>query len=250
MIKFFRHIRKSLINQNQMGKYLKYAVGEIILVMVGILLALQVNNWNETMKERQQENTILQSLKTEFETNKKALQGAINRSERRKTLLKQAFDYTGKDVSKLSKVKSDSILLVFASYISAETQFSILNDLLSAGNIHILQNDELKKLLNNWTITYADEVLEIERRMLNETDRTFRPFVTKHVKAISEHVKERHGITSGFEEDYKTIYSLQEFEALCSQKMDFYWGAITSYEDMIEHCNKILNRIDQEFNKK
>ena len=46
MIKFFRHIRKQLLGEGKTGKYLKYAIGEIILVMIGILLALQVNNWN------------------------------------------------------------------------------------------------------------------------------------------------------------------------------------------------------------
>ena len=47
MIKFFRHIRHNLISENKMGKYLKYAIGEIILVVIGILIALQINNWNQ-----------------------------------------------------------------------------------------------------------------------------------------------------------------------------------------------------------
>jgi hypothetical protein len=47
MIKFFRKIRYDLIENNKTGKYFKYAIGEIVLVMIGILLALQVNNWNE-----------------------------------------------------------------------------------------------------------------------------------------------------------------------------------------------------------
>ena len=47
MIKFFRHIRKNLLNEGKTSKYLKYAIGEIILVVIGILIALQINNWNE-----------------------------------------------------------------------------------------------------------------------------------------------------------------------------------------------------------
>ena len=50
MIKFFRHIRQSLIMENKTGKYLKYAIGEIVLVVIGILIALQINNWNENRK--------------------------------------------------------------------------------------------------------------------------------------------------------------------------------------------------------
>ena len=50
MIKFFRHIRQNLIMENKTGKYLKYAIGEIVLVVIGILIALQVNNWNENRK--------------------------------------------------------------------------------------------------------------------------------------------------------------------------------------------------------
>jgi len=52
MLKFFRNIRQNLLSENKIGKYLLYALGEILLVMIGILLALQVNNWNETKKLR------------------------------------------------------------------------------------------------------------------------------------------------------------------------------------------------------
>ena len=55
MIKFFRHIRRNLMETGKTGRYFKYAIGEIILVMIGILLALQVNNWNESRKVQTQE---------------------------------------------------------------------------------------------------------------------------------------------------------------------------------------------------
>ena len=47
MIKFFRHIRKNLLMENKTSKYFKYAIGEIVLVVIGILIALQINNWND-----------------------------------------------------------------------------------------------------------------------------------------------------------------------------------------------------------
>ena len=52
MIKFFRHIRQSMINQNKTKKYLLYAIGEIILVVIGILIAIQINKWNENRKQK------------------------------------------------------------------------------------------------------------------------------------------------------------------------------------------------------
>jgi len=48
MIKFFRKIRQNMINENKTGKYLKYAIGEIVLVVIGILIALSINNWNDS----------------------------------------------------------------------------------------------------------------------------------------------------------------------------------------------------------
>ena len=62
MIKFFRHVRRSLINQNKMGKYFKYAIGEILLVVIGILIALQINSWNETKDRKEKLISIYKSV--------------------------------------------------------------------------------------------------------------------------------------------------------------------------------------------
>ena len=55
MIKFFRHVRQNLLSEGKTGKYLKYAIGEIVLVVIGILIALQINNWNEAQKNDRME---------------------------------------------------------------------------------------------------------------------------------------------------------------------------------------------------
>jgi len=73
MIKFFRHIRRTLINQNQMGKYFKYAIGEILLVMVGILLALQVNNWNNNRIDAKREASYIKNIERDLNNQLKAI---------------------------------------------------------------------------------------------------------------------------------------------------------------------------------
>lgn len=67
MIKFFRKIRQQLISENQMGKYLKYAIGEIVLVVIGILIALQINNWNENRLHQKQLMAVYKRTLTDIE---------------------------------------------------------------------------------------------------------------------------------------------------------------------------------------
>ncbi len=62
MIKFFRKIRYNLMSENKTGKYLKYAIGEIVLVVIGILIALSINNWNEEKKVAEVEKQYMKSL--------------------------------------------------------------------------------------------------------------------------------------------------------------------------------------------
>ena len=69
MIKFFRKIRQNLLSEGKTGKYLKYAFGEIILVVFGILIALQINNWNEERKDRIKEQVILKQLQEDYQAN-------------------------------------------------------------------------------------------------------------------------------------------------------------------------------------
>ncbi|MFX0558589.1 DUF6090 family protein [Maribacter sp. CXY002] len=59
MIKFFRKIRQKLLSENKFSKYLVYAIGEIVLVVIGILIALQINDWNEHRKDKATEHTLL-----------------------------------------------------------------------------------------------------------------------------------------------------------------------------------------------
>ena len=73
MIKFFRKIRQNLLNENKTSKYLKYAIGEIVLVVIGILIALQINTWNEERKTKIEETSALENIQRDFKKNKELL---------------------------------------------------------------------------------------------------------------------------------------------------------------------------------
>ena len=93
MIKFFRRIRQQLLTKNKFSKYLLYVIGEIVLVMVGILLALQVNNWNEQRKSNLQEKALLEELQKNLQSNLDILDGYIAIHEERQLQLSAIINH-------------------------------------------------------------------------------------------------------------------------------------------------------------
>jgi len=93
MIKFFRQIRQNLIMENKTSKYLKYAIGEIALVMIGILLALQVNNWNEQRKNNSAFERLIVSFNKELRSNIEKSNRIINRNYRMDSIIQLISDH-------------------------------------------------------------------------------------------------------------------------------------------------------------
>lgn len=79
MIKFFRKIRQQLLTENRFRKYLIYAFGEIVLVVIGILIALSINNWNEDRKERETEKELIDELHVTVKNNHESLLKGLER---------------------------------------------------------------------------------------------------------------------------------------------------------------------------
>src|SRR5210317_1876116 len=81
MLRFFRQIRQRLLTDNKFSKYLLYAVGEILLVVIGILIALQVNNWNEARKRDKDRLELINSLSQDFKNQIEILEARIKSDE-------------------------------------------------------------------------------------------------------------------------------------------------------------------------
>jgi len=144
MLKFFRKIRKNLIDTQDIRKYLLYSIGEILLVMIGILLALQVNNWNERNKAEKEEQKILQSLQTEYSDNIENLEQIL---ASHKTTISRIEDVLKKyKAGNLNTVDSNSLVelrnAVFGK--TYDPKFGVLNSLLNSEKINLIENDLLR----------------------------------------------------------------------------------------------------------
>lgn len=105
MIKFFRNFRKNMLMENKTSNYIKYAIGEIALVVIGILIALQINNWNERRQQNTQLNAILKSVKEDLKTDTLMAGQIIKFYD---TISKYSNKYMNKEITK-SNLDSCSI---------------------------------------------------------------------------------------------------------------------------------------------
>ena len=147
MIKFFRQIRQRLLSEGKTGKYFKYAIGEIVLVVIGILIALQINNWNEQRKERDKEQVLLHQLREDYQANLIQLEEKMATRDKIVTsavALLNAFDYP-------QSVHRDTVIKHIAIIGNDPTFDPIQNDLNSSENLRLIRNTKLSRLLSNWS---------------------------------------------------------------------------------------------------
>ena len=154
MLSFLRKIRKTLIESGSTRKYLLYAVGEILLVMIGILLALQVNNWNNNKKDQDLESYLLESLKEDLLNDLEELDNNIQDA------LNVEIGSLGLIEYKNGIPKSSDQLQTFVRHLNG-VSFDIndltYNEMLSSGTFKLL-SDELRREIAKyyWTVNSYD----------------------------------------------------------------------------------------------
>ena len=175
MIHFFRKIRFRLAQDNKFLKYSRYAIGEIVLVVIGILIALQINNWNEQRKEAVKETAILKQLRTEFQSNLKQLDDKIEIRKKMIHASMRLFYFIDHPQERVI----DSINAHLGRTTVYTTYDPILNDLSSSGSLRLIRNDQLKQMLSFWSSEIV-QVKEDEYNWLFYRNEIYVPFVSRH----------------------------------------------------------------------
>ncbi|MGB5418200.1 DUF6090 family protein [Algibacter sp.] len=147
MINFFRKIRQNLLKEGKTTKYFKYAIGEIILVVIGILIALQINNWNENNKNKKSEHKYLTYLSKEIRNDSVSLEYSWFRARPKKIeSLNLAKDYI------LGNLKIDDTLSFINkvsfggvnSRASFQGSSNTFDELKSTGALNLIMDDDIR----------------------------------------------------------------------------------------------------------
>ncbi len=172
MIKFFHKIRQKLLREGKTTRYLKYAIGEICLVVIGILIALQLNLWKEERHKRAEEIQTLEQLKEEFTSNLNQLDEKISM---RKSMLNASLHLLAYH-DDLSLIHPDSVDIFLARTTVSPTFDPITNDLISSGRLYLISNLSLRRKLSTWTSELI-QVTEEEAAWISLNRNSYKPFL-------------------------------------------------------------------------
>ena len=253
MIKFFRKIRQNLLMENKTGKYFKYAIGEIVLVVIGILIALQINNWNENQKKIAQEHFILEKLKFDISLDLNSISieiESINKNINELTFCTDAIlDKT--EPTRKDFMKNLNSLLTITLFNQNQTTF---NNIVSSGQIEYIQNqtliDSITKYYNygykGWDTALRDYTRNIIAPFMlnfdhipqaNITDNNFDDFIKIDIN--QSRIKPKNL------DDYRNeVFILN----ILRQKIWNMEGQKMQYRELEKYMHQLHNMIDLELN--
>ena len=178
MLTFLRKVRRSLIESGSTQKYLLYAIGEIALVVIGKLIALQINNWNETNKNKEKELKVLVNLKADFTTSKNNLIQARENLFALTGKHNAILNFVAFDQNEISDGMKDTMR--FTSVPMTKIVDGGLNALLSSDKLELITNDSLSLLLTEYP-SYVKSFKEQEKNMEDVLINHHRRVLIRHV---------------------------------------------------------------------
>ncbi|MEZ4803064.1 MAG: DUF6090 family protein [Gelidibacter sp.] len=168
MVKLFRNVRQRLLRENRFSRYLLYAIGEIILVVIGILIALSINNWNANRMDRHKETVYLSNIERDLKEQLASIDAQMK------------YEHSVIDIANpmivnyksTHEFKVDSTFTASIGRLTGRRTFVKNNptyiELLSSGNIDIIANDSLKNAL----VSYYQQ-MELMEQIINKNNNLF-----------------------------------------------------------------------------
>ena len=241
-MKIFRKIRIESLDKNQAWRYLKYAVGEILLVVIGILIALQVNTWNEEQKRGKKEQLYLRALKQDFIKSQNELDRILKKTSR----VSRTTD------TLLSLIRSnaipgnealDSLLGASAGFTIFMPTEGVIQDLSSSGQLDLIQNDTLRSKIASWTS---------DLRMIREYETLYRSAVLEYMRQLNRYTdlsNLRDSRPTIVEDLLDDLYASRDIRNLLGEIYMMSRNINMDYRDKKSEIDTLIQIIDNEIEK-
>ncbi len=244
MIRIFRILRQRLIAENRVGRYLLYAVGEILLVVIGILIALQVNNWNETRKLREYELNILREIQTGLIATRAEVLTAIQEDRRWRACNYKILEYLDQ-----RKPYDPELDQCFGSYYwSATIQLTTsAYDELKVRGIELISNPDLRRELTEMFDSKFDvvksEVEVWDSQLLSSTiyplhTQLFRKYYPEDWQVFQDEFARPL--------DYEGLYTNDTYKNLLAEIISLRNYSITINESLEQDLEVLIGTIEDE----
>jgi Family of unknown function (DUF6090) len=179
---FFGRLRQNSISSNGVTKYLAYAAGEIVLVVIGILLAVEINNWNEARANRESEQIMLKGLINEMVDNRVQLLKAMSYHRRSGTALKTLVEIFHGDYRNHHDAELDSLVAEVQWAWTFDPRLGVLNSIKTTGKINIIRNPKIQSFITSFEEEANDsreESLTMKSLILTQ----FMPITNQYISA-------------------------------------------------------------------
>ena len=262
MIKFFRRIRQNLVSENKFSKYLLYAVGEIVLVVIGILIALQINNWNEESKKQDVIKSQLQNLMTSLKSDSSMWKVVTNLSEFRSSSFEYLLEKANQSFEVLPNLpKSDSSLYWQGPYPdpditdidfirksfswfskgfqSVTIDRTAMNEINNLGLFSEIKNNQLKAKIHDYymfiNFQFSDQNIQV--RM--DRSKEFNEYIRDNYNLTAQEIPYMTDPIKFIKNDPGVIFRLKETRELAN------WHGLKAL-DAMNMAHEIINMIEIE----
>ena len=240
MISAFRKIRRQLMSQNRFSKYLLYAIGEIVLVVVGILLALQINSWNQDRLDRKAEKSISSELAMEFQKNADLIQERLSEIRVSTKACIEIMNIMENEVLTDQPRQLDSLLYLTIEYSNFNPSTNTLEEIYQVGNFSILTNKELKNALFEWSreLQNYTDIYDIYEKYIEEV---ILPYYTEHIalKNVDKYSPMAWKKDSRFDSGYDYIFNDRSFESLIDNNL-YHLARLEEHYQTLDGIVKII----------
>jgi len=248
MLNFLRKLRRKEMKGT---RYFKYAVGEIFLVVIGILIALSINNWNQGRLVRIEEQKLLENIRVDFLEAARTLQSL---NERREESIKN-FEMLIEALSlekPANTIHLDSLLgksIFTPTYNGKNSSLSII---INSGKINLIENEELKSLLLKWP-QQVEDMTEGEQDAKKLTYETWIPFISTYTSSNDWFVNEEFSGILPFKarktqvkKDYEGLLADAQFENTITMLELLYITGKLETQSLVRRADKIMEIITKD----